>query len=58
MRNAITFDLGAPGALAYGISGLLSNGKSGFILPIGILAGFYIISRNFQTKYIKTLSTQ
>ena len=45
LGNAITSDLGAPGALASGISGILSNGLSGIILPISILAGLYIISQ-------------
>ena len=41
----LTSDIGAPGALASGIFGLLSNGISGLLLPIGILAGLYIISQ-------------
>ena len=45
LGNAITSDIAAPGALASGISGLLSNGLSGIILPISILAGLYIISQ-------------
>ena len=57
LRNAITPDLGAPGALANCISGLLSNGLSGINYPIGILAGLYIISQKFYTKYINILST-
>ena len=45
LLNAIISDLEAPEALASGISGLLSNGVSGIILPIGILARLYIISQ-------------
>jgi hypothetical protein len=47
LGNAITSDLGAPGALANGISNLLSNGLTGLILPIALIGGIYIISQKF-----------
>ena len=47
LGHAITSDLGAPGALASGLNSLLTNGISGLLLPIGILAGLYIISQKF-----------
>ena len=45
--NAITSDLGAPGALANGLNNLVNNGISGLIRSIKILAGLYIINRKF-----------
>ena len=45
LGNAITSDLGAPGQLASGLNSILTNGISGLLLPIGILAGLYIISQ-------------
>ena len=43
LGNAITSDIGAPGALANGVSNLL-NGIGNMVLPICIVAGLYIIS--------------
>ena len=47
LGHAITSDFVFPGSLASGISGLLTNGISGLILPIDILAGLYTISQKF-----------
>ena len=47
LGHAITSDLGAPGALASGLNSLLTNGRSGLLLPLGILTGLYIISQKF-----------
>ena len=43
LGSAITNDIGAPGALANGVSNLL-NGIGNMVLPICIVAGLYIIS--------------
>ena len=43
LGTAITNDIGAPGALALGVSNLL-NGIGNMVLPICIVAGLYIIS--------------
>ena len=43
LGNAITSDIGAPGALANGINNMLS-GIGNMVLPICIVAGLYIIS--------------
>jgi len=43
LGSAITSDIGAPGALANGVSNLL-NGIGNMVLPICIVAGLYIIS--------------
>ena len=43
LGNAITSDIGAPGALANGVSNLL-NGIGNMVVPICIVAGLYIIS--------------
>ena len=47
LGHAITSDLGTPGALASGLHSLLTNGISGLIFPIGILAGLCIICQKF-----------
>ena len=47
LGNAVTSDLVAYWARASSISSLLSNGISGKVLFIGILAGLYIISHYF-----------
>ena len=47
LGHAITFDLAIPENLASGISCLLRSGICGLILPIGILAGLYIMCQNF-----------
>ena len=47
LGHAITSDIGAPGALANGLNSLLTNKISGLLLPIGILAGLYIISHKY-----------
>ena len=46
LGNAITSDIGAPGALANGVSNLL-NGIGNMVLPICLVAGLYIISQKF-----------
>ena len=46
LGNAITNDIGAPGALANGVSNLL-NGIGNMVLPICLVAGLYIISQKF-----------
>ena len=43
LGSAITNDIGAPGALANGVSNLL-NGIGNMVVPICIVAGLYIIS--------------
>ena len=57
LGNAITSDLGAPSALASGISGLLGNGVSGLILPIGNLACLYTISSGWAAHKNSALIT-
>ena len=46
LGSAITNDIGAPGALANGVSNLL-NGIGNMVLPICLVAGLYIISQKF-----------